>query len=89
MERLEAIADNNVIEREFYSDIMEAYDFINFVRISHHLKARSEGQQMNNFVDPAILNNIQRKMLKESFSIISRLQNFLEIRYDTQYIMED
>lgn len=82
VDRLAEISEHNVIDQEFFSEITEAYDFINFIRITHHLKSRSRGHYMHNFLDPAILNHIQKKMLKESFSIISRLQESLTARYE-------
>jgi CBS domain-containing protein len=37
----------------------------------------------DNHVDPASLNSLQRKMLKESFGVITKLQELLEHRYQT------
>ena len=84
MERLEAIADKGILEPGFLSEVDDAYDFINFIRISHHLWSRSRGDFMDNFIDPVRLNNIQRKWVKESFAIVSRLQEKLSIRYQTK-----
>jgi CBS domain-containing protein len=84
MERLEAVADKGLFEPGFLSEVDDAYDFINFIRISHHLRSRSKGDFMNNHIDPARLNNIQRNWLKESFAIVSRLQEKLSIRYQTK-----
>ncbi|MCF8067217.1 MAG: DUF294 nucleotidyltransferase-like domain-containing protein [Desulfobacterales bacterium] len=88
MERLEALTDRGVINRELLSEIDDAYDFINFIRISHHLKFQAQGHLMTNFLDPALLNNIQRKWLKESFAIVSKLQDFLSVRYQVKFLKE-
>jgi CBS domain-containing protein len=72
-----------------YKDVREAYDFINLLRISHHLKARSKGELPDNFVDPEKLNNLQRRMLKESFAVINRLlQELIEWRYQVHTLEE-
>ena len=84
MERFEAITDKGILKPEFLSEVDDAYDFINFMRISYHLRSRSRGDFMNNFIDPARLNNIQRKWLKESFAIVSQLQDALSVRYQTK-----
>lgn len=84
MERFEAITDEGILKPEFLSEVDDAYDFINFIRISYHLRSRSRGDFMNNFIDPARLNNIQRKWLKESFAIVSQLQDALSVRYQTK-----
>ena len=84
MARLEACADHKFIDPGFLSEIDDAYDFINFIRISHHLKARAEGEDMTNFIDPALLNSMQRKILKESFTVVSHLQELISIKYMTK-----
>ena len=88
LERLDEIKNRGVLNHEFHSDLQEAYSFISYLRISRHLEARSRGEDLDNFVDPATLNSLQRKMLKESFSVINRLQEMLEFRYQTQFVLE-
>ena len=88
MERLEEITNRKILAPDFLSVIDNTYDFINFIRISHHLKAISRGTRMQNFIDPASLNPMQRKMLKESFAITSRLQEHLGARYQTRFTRE-
>ncbi|BBO85360.1 nucleotidyltransferase family protein [Desulfosarcina ovata subsp. sediminis] len=79
--RLKAVTRKNGLDAEFAAAIDDAYDYINFIRISHHLRNRTQGQPLNNFVNPALLNPMERKVLKESFSIISQLQELLAVRY--------
>jgi len=88
-ERLEKLRDMDLLEPSLYKDVREAYDFINLLRISHHLKARSKGELPDNFVDPEKLNNLQKRMLKESFSVINRLlQELIEWRYQVHTLEE-
>jgi len=88
LERLDEIKNRGVLNHEFHSDLQEAYNFISYLRISRHLEARSRGEEPDNFVNPATLNSLQRKMLKESFFVINRLQEMLEFRYQTQFVLE-
>jgi CBS domain-containing protein len=46
----------------------------------------SQGIAPDNFIDPAGLNNLQRRMLKESFTAINRLQELIQYRYQTQLL---
>lgn len=88
-ERLEHIRDQGLLDHSLYKDVREAYDFINLLRISHHLKARQKGDMPDNFVNPERLNNLQRRMLKESFAVINRLlQELIEWRYQAQSLEE-
>ena len=86
LDRLEAINQTGIIDDEFYADIREAYEFIVYLQISRHLDALAKGEEPNNFLDPQSLNNLQRKMLKESFSVVSRLQETIEFRFQTKVV---
>jgi CBS domain-containing protein len=83
LERLKAATKKKVLRPDFFAAIDDAYDYINFIRIDHHLKARNAGTRMNNFVDPALLNPMERKVLKESFTVISQLQELMGSRYQS------
>jgi len=50
------------------------------------LDALAKGEKPDNFLDPASLNNLQRKMLKESFAVVRRLQETIEFRFQTKVI---
>jgi CBS domain-containing protein len=80
LERLSA-AGQKIIRSELLAAVDDAYDYINWIRIDHHLKASTAGQPLTNRVDPSLLNPMERKMLKESFAIIGQLQELLGARY--------
>ncbi len=86
LERLDEITRRGLLKDEFAADLREAFSFITILRITQHLEARARGEMPDNFVAPARLNNLQRKMLKESFAVIRRLQDLLEHRYQTRLL---
>jgi CBS domain-containing protein len=83
LDRLEEITRRGLVKPELAEDLREAFSFITILRITHHLEARARGEVPDNHVDPASLNSLQRKMLKESFGVITKLQELLEHRYQT------
>jgi CBS domain-containing protein len=85
-DRLEEIQQRKFIEDHICADLREAYGFISHLRISHHLEARARGKEPDNFIAPNALNGLQRKMLKESFLVINKLQETLEFHYQTHLI---
>ena len=85
-ERLSAINRKGVIDDSFHADLQEAYEFIVYLQISRHLDALATGEEPDNFLDPASLNSLQRKMLKESFAVVRRLQETIEYRFQTKVI---
>lgn len=84
--RLAAAERAGILSSALGADLREAFGFITLLRITQHLEARARGDAPDNFVDPAGLNNLQRKMLKESFGVISQLQDLLEHRYQTRLV---
>jgi CBS domain-containing protein len=86
LDRLSEINRKGVIEDNFHADLREAYGFIVYLQISRHLDALAKGEEPDNFLDPASLNNLQRKMLKESFAVVRRLQETIEFRFQTKVI---
>jgi CBS domain-containing protein len=86
LERLAEINRKGVIDSGFHADLREAYTFIVYLQISRHLDALAKGEEPDNFLNPASLNSLQRKMLKESFSVVSRLQETIEFRYKTRVV---
>jgi CBS domain-containing protein len=86
LDRLAEIQKRGVIDNGFYADLREAYEFIVYLQISRHLDALATGEEPDNFLDPQNLNGLQRKMLKESFSIVRQLQDMIEFRYQTKLV---
>jgi CBS domain-containing protein len=84
--RLAELARREVLKDRFANDLRAAFSFMTLLRISRHLEARAVGRQSDNLVDPASLNAMQRKMLKESLAVIGQLQEFVEQRYRAQMV---
>ena len=86
LDRLAEISQIGVIDSEFHADLREAYEFLIYLQISRHLDALAQGEEPDNFLDPASLNGLQRKMLKESFAVVRRLQETIEFRFKTKLV---
>jgi len=85
-ERLAEINRLGIIDNNFHADLQEAYEFLIYLQISRHLDALAQGQAPDNFLDPASLNGLQRKMLKESFAVVRHLQETIEFRFQTKLV---
>jgi len=86
LERLTEINQRGVIDDEFHADLREAYEFIVYLQISRHLDALAKGEEPDNLIDPETLNGLQRKMLKESFTVVRHLQEAIEFRFQTKLV---
>ncbi len=86
LDRLSEINRKGVIDDTAYANLKEAYEFIVFLQITRHLDALAKGEVPDNFLDPASLSSLQRKMLKESFAVVRRLQEIIEFRFRTKLV---
>ena len=86
LDRLAEISRIGIIDSNFHADLREAYEFLIYLQISRHLDALAQGEEPDNFLDPASLNGLQRKMLKESFAVVRRLQETIEFRFQTKLV---
>lgn len=85
-ERLAEINRIGIIDDSFYADLSEAYQFLIYLQVSRHLDALAQGEKPDNFINPASLSGLQRKMLKESFTVVRSLQETIEFRFKTNLI---
>jgi len=86
LDRLAEINRIGILDNAFYADLREAYEFLIYLQISRHLDALAQREEPDNFIEPASLNGLQRKMLKESFAVVRSLQEIIEFRFQTKLV---
>ncbi len=81
LERLRQLREAGVIQPLDAAAYEEAYHFIQLIRMQHHQAQDREGTAFSNRIDPDKLNNLDRRILRESFRQARRLQASLALRY--------
>jgi len=81
LERLRQLVNKGVIEKKDGAAYEEAYHFIQQTRMQHHQQQARDGEAYSNRLDPDSLNNLDRRILRESFRQAQRLQANLGLRY--------
>ena len=51
------------------------------LRIQHQFAQMKEGKSINNFINPKKLSNLEKRIAKETFQLISSIQNLVIERY--------
>ena len=77
IERLEAAGRARAIPEQETSAWCDAFRSIQGLRLRLNAQQRAQGAQLHNFLDPASLNNLDRKMLRESLRQARSLQSRL------------
>lgn len=81
LERLRLLAEQGVIERQDSAAYVEGYHFIQQTRLLLHQQQARSGVPFSNRLDPDSLNQLDRRILRESLRQAQRLQSSLALRY--------
>jgi len=60
---------------------IEAFHFLQSMRLMHQYESGKQGVPMNNLIDPAELNDLNRRILKEAFRQSRKMQSHLAMEY--------
>ena len=59
----------------------QAFEIITLLRIHHQVEQLERGETPDNFINPSRLSNLEKRILKESFQVISRVQDGIIDQY--------
>ena len=80
LERIETLAERNVILAASRDEIITAYDFLMQLRLQNQLSAIQTGRPLQNIIHPGKLGYIQHELLKQAFAQIAAVQK--KVSYD-------
>lgn len=75
LERIRLMKDGHPILKKYADDIEQAFEFMALLRIHNQIEQAGKGELPDNYINPGKLSNLEKKILKESFNIISRVQD--------------
>ena len=78
LSRLHVLAEEGHISEELWATAHDAYELQMQLRLIHQLTQIEEGVLPDNYIDPARLSDLEKKMLKESFEVVERLHSVLK-----------
>ncbi|MEW6117056.1 MAG: DUF294 nucleotidyltransferase-like domain-containing protein [Nitrospirota bacterium] len=81
LERIEALQDKHTIAKEYADELEHAFDFIMLLRIHHQVEQLEAGQEIDNFINPHRLSNLEKRTIKDAFHLISTIQDLIVERY--------
>ncbi|MGE5893195.1 MAG: DUF294 nucleotidyltransferase-like domain-containing protein [bacterium] len=81
LERISALIDKHAIVTEYADEIEHAFEFVMLLRMHHQLEQMESGKQPDNFLNPNMLSNLEKRTIKDAFHLISKLQDQIIERY--------
>jgi CBS domain-containing protein len=80
-ERIEALRETHFIVREDAEELLQALDFLLLLRAHSQFRQAGDGAPIDNFITPSRLTNLEKRITKEAFQLISRVQDQVLERY--------
>jgi CBS domain-containing protein len=81
LERINALKESHAIVRESGEELEYAFEFIMLLRIQHQFDQIDLGRQPDNFINPYKLSNLEKKIIKDAFFLIAKIQDLIIERY--------
>jgi CBS domain-containing protein len=81
LDRIRSLKDKHSIVEEYGSEMEFAFEFIMLLRIRHQYGQMKAGKPPDNFINPEQLTNMEKKNLKEAFSLMIKIQNQIMEKY--------
>lgn len=75
-----------VLGAERAADLVDAFEFISYVRLRHHAGQVRSGRPPDNHVSPDELSTFEKRNLREAFGIVRSAQSSLTALHPMQYI---
>jgi len=83
IERLRAASATGAFSADSENALLEAFEFITYLRLRHQAQQAAAGITMDNSVSPDDLTALEKKHLRDAFGIIRRAQQGFAYRYQT------
>jgi len=81
LERIATLRSLHTIVEEYADDFEQAFEFIMLLRIHNQYQQISLGQPPDNFINPNLLSNLEKRSIREAFHLVTRVQALIIERY--------
>ena len=81
IKRIKILEDKKILEKEKVAELLEAFEFVNTLRLKTQLEYIHNGEKINNEINSNNLGKIERDLLKDSFKIINEFKRFISYTF--------
>jgi CBS domain-containing protein len=83
VERLHAVTAKGAVTADSESALLDAFELITYLRLRHQAQQYTAGIKPDNNLSPDELSSLEKKHLRDAFTIIRRAQQGFALRYQT------
>jgi CBS domain-containing protein len=81
LDRIRDLKDKHSVVQEYGDEMEHVFEYIMLLRIRHQYGQIKAGKNPDNFINPDQLTAMERKSLKDAFSLMVKIQNTIVERY--------
>ncbi|HXX57415.1 MAG TPA: DUF294 nucleotidyltransferase-like domain-containing protein [Thermodesulfovibrionales bacterium] len=86
LERIDALKHKHTIVQEYADELEHAFEVIMLLRIHHQFEQIEAGREPDNFINPNTLNNLEKRLIREAFHRIAKIQGLIIDKYKTMIL---
>lgn len=79
--RLRAVAGTPALTKSMARSLIDAFEFLGYLRLSHQARLLSSGKKPDNYLPPKTISRLEREHLKDVFKVIKTLQSNRQVAY--------
>lgn len=81
VERLSAVMNKGDLQAKQIQGCIESFTFILLIRMKHHFELEDKSLELSNNINPQQLDDLSKRVLRESFRLMRNIQNTLAHKY--------
>lgn len=85
-ERIKELNNLNLFDRTMASEMIEALEFLQTIRLAQRIKKTSMGQEADNYIRPSELSHFDRDLLKEALKVVEHFKKFCAAHFKLDYL---
>ena len=81
VERINALKHDHPIVKEYADELLHSFEFLMSLTINNQFEQLKKEQDVNNFIHANQLSNLEKRIAKETFQLISNIQAIIIEQY--------
>ena len=81
IKRIKILINKKVLEKELGSELLEAFEVLNTLRLKAQLQKLQDKKEIDNEIDTHSLGKIERDLLKDSLKIVNNFKKFINFSF--------
>jgi len=87
VERIKALNNQGVINRELAGELIESFNFLLTLRVNFQLEKLDRDESLDNYINPGELNRLDRDLLRDVLKIVNTFKKFLNHHFRLGHVV--